>query len=58
MLKGSTADATATMARRELKLPEGDYVVLDEQGHEAFVPRRLNRERARRAAGISSADDV
>ena len=58
MAKGNSGDFSAAIATRELKLPDGEYVVLDEQGHEAFIPHRMHGEREPNAATPSALDDV
>jgi hypothetical protein len=45
MAKGNERGAYQTQRSRELNLPDGEYVVIDEQGHEAFIPRRTYHDR-------------
>jgi hypothetical protein len=58
MAKGNNGDASTTLVTRELKLPDGDYVVVDEQGHEAFVPHRIHGEREPSLATRMTGEDV
>lgn len=57
MANGNKGDAILTDVMRELRLPDGEYIVIDELGHEAFVPRRMHRERERVAVINAIGDD-
>ena len=57
MAKENPWEAIVTSATRELRLPDGEYVVIDEYGHEVFVPRRMYGGDRKTSTANSFVDD-